>query len=307
MSDGTANFGDGAMRRATALARGFVPARSDHGLSAADQAAAGAVAKASSKLVLYPLDTWKSRRQADPRSSFRGLWTLGGMYRGLVPKVMLYAPYQAVYMAVYTRTRDWLVADSSGRLAGCGPLVFVLAGVSAELAGSVLRLPMEVAKLRLQLGLYRNTWHAAQELVCSPWSIYRNFVPQTLAHDCVYSACSWLVFESCRQQLFYSREMAELAPHESVVLGSLAGAVSAVVTTPLDVLKTRVVGRSPCDGRKIGLSSTAFEILRSEGVAAFWRGALLRVAHLSPSSGLYMFLYEAAKGQIAAWRGLAAH
>uniref|UniRef100_A0A7S0FZG0 Mitochondrial carrier protein n=1 Tax=Pyrodinium bahamense TaxID=73915 RepID=A0A7S0FZG0_9DINO len=174
------------------------------------------------------------------------------------------------------------------------------AGTIAEVVASLVRLPMEVSKLRLQLGVYSSSWHAARELFLRPQHIYGNFVPQTLAHDSVYSACAWLIFETGRQWLFVRRGEAELPASENLALGTLTGALSALVTTPLDVLKTRVVGQVS-DG-PTGLTSlrtAAKELLREEGPWAFWRGASLRVAHLAPSHGLYMLLYEVAKRQIS--------
>mmetsp|Transcript_71477 Transcript_71477/g.204999 ORF Transcript_71477/g.204999 Transcript_71477/m.204999 type:complete len:281 (+) Transcript_71477:252-1094(+) len=128
-------------------------------------------------------------------------------------------------------------------------------------------------------------------------------VPQTLVHDCLFSAVSWLVFESCRQKVFANRGSSELAAHESLVLGATAGAVSALVTTPCDVLRTRIIGREPGDAAAAqGLRATALEMYRREGAAIFWRGCVLRIAHLAPSQGVYMLLYEVAKGRIAGWR-----
>jgi len=161
------------LRISAELAQRFIPAQSDYGLSAMDQSIAGATAKAFTKLALYPLDTWKSRRQAASTLNLRGLWSVAGVYRGVVPKIALYTPYQAVYMATYTRARDILVAEGSPVYGS--NLAFVCAGVSAEIAGSLVRLPMEVWKLRLQLGVYRSTRHALQDFFRSPWCRRRWF------------------------------------------------------------------------------------------------------------------------------------
>lgn len=301
---------------AAAHTQHFIPVPSDRGLTPLDQSIAGAGAKAATKVLLYPVDTWKSRRQAGDSERFRGLWTIGGMYRGLAPKIVLYTPYQAIYMAVYTRTRDVLLAHVTSN-----PCVaFALAGVVAEVSGSMVRLPMEVAKLRMQLGIYHSSWHAMRDFARQPSTVFGNFVPQTLVHDCTYSALSWVVFEGGRQQLFRRNESHHLQPHESLLLGTLAGAVTGAATTPLDVVKTRIVGSptrpapddlagAACGATRSGGSgsgsfcATSAHIWRHEGPMAFWNGCSLRVAHLAPSTGLYFLLYEAAKVQIACWRG----
>jgi len=169
------------LRISVELAQRFIPAQSDYGLSAMDQSIAGATAKASTKLALYPLDTWKSRRQAASTLNLRGLWSVAGVYRGVVPKIVLYTPYQAVYMATYTRARDILVAEGSPVYGS--NLAFVCAGVSAEIAGSLVCLPTEVWKLRLQLGVYKSTRHAMQDFFRNPWNVYGNFVLKRCAAD----------------------------------------------------------------------------------------------------------------------------
>eukprot|EP00442_Polarella_glacialis_P054124 CAMPEP_0115068634 /NCGR_PEP_ID=MMETSP0227-20121206/12088_1 /TAXON_ID=89957 /ORGANISM="Polarella glacialis, Strain CCMP 1383" /LENGTH=332 /DNA_ID=CAMNT_0002454901 /DNA_START=50 /DNA_END=1045 /DNA_ORIENTATION=+ len=288
---------------------GFIEPRSDAVLSPAEQSIAASIAKCATKLVLYPLDTLKSRSQASTRgglNEFRHLSSLTGIYRGLAPKLLLYTPYQAVYMAVYVQAREQLLAGPSP-FGPSSPLTFVAAGVTAEVTASAIRLPMEVAKLRLQLGIYQSSWHAFKDFAQNPRRLYGgNFVPQTLVHDCAYSACAWTIFEYSRQWIFARRGSSELPAHESLALGAFTGGLTALVTNPMDVLKTRIIGRRPDDRfPPPGLLDTARGILREEGALAFWRGAGFRVAHLAPSHGLYMLLYEVAKLQLATWRTLA--
>jgi len=225
--------------------------------------------------------------------------TVSGIFRGVVPKITLYTPYQAIYMGTYTEVRDVLVARGLGGVLGT-TTSFAIAGVAAEIAGATIRLPMEVAKLRLQLGVYSSTMHAVKELVGRPSQFYGNFVQQTLMHDCVYSATSWLMYETCRQQIFATRGVGELAVHENVLLGAVTGAACAFVTTPLDVLNTRVTAPSV----RPQIRAVALQIARQEGMLAFFSGWTYRVAHLAPCSALYFCLYEVAKMQLARWKGV---
>ncbi|CAK8996963.1 unnamed protein product [Durusdinium trenchii] len=276
----------------------FVTPASDVRLSATQQALAGSTAKGATKLILYPLDTFKSRRQArrfGELQEFRHLQTLRGVYRGIVPKLLLYSPYQAVYMSAYITARDHLLQGPLGDSVA----TFAVAGAVAEVAGSAIRLPMEVAKLRLQLGAYSNSFQAFKDILMNPWRLTRGFVPQTIMHDCSYSACGWLFFESGRQWLYSLRGSSNLPVYENLLLGFAAGTLTSLVTNPFDVIKTRIIGSS--SETPPGILSTAKSIWRFEGLGAFWQGASLRVLHLAPSHGLYMLLYEVIKLQIAAF------
>lgn len=154
----------------TTSQRGFVTPNSDAKLTASDQAVAGSLAKAATKLALYPLDTWKSRKQArrfGETAEFRHLRTLTGVYRGVVPKLLLYSLYQAVYMSAYISARDALSKGPAPF--GDSGLTFVTAAVVAEVAGSVIRLPME-AGIRVYRGgeAPAAAWCLPQQLPCLP-------------------------------------------------------------------------------------------------------------------------------------------
>lgn len=263
----------------------------DAGLSLQRHSLAGALAAALTKALVYPLDTWKSRMQRSSGSA-ASVWAVRGIYRGFLLKIILYSPYQALYMAAYTRTRDVLIGimpkqNSAG--------IYMVAGVTAEITASIIRLPMEVMKVRCQTGVYQSSWQAVNSLLSNPGSFYRLLLPQTFLHDCPFSACSWLVFESLRQQLLLGREEAVLSVHENLLIGCAAGGLTAFITTPTDVLKTRIVTRQPGDLEYQNIRSSARTILHKEGVSGFWRGWALRVAHIAPSHGLYMLILEAIK------------
>ncbi|CAK9110928.1 Probable S-adenosylmethionine carrier 2 [Durusdinium trenchii] len=174
-------------------------------------------------------------------------------------------------MSAYITARDHLLQGPLGDSVA----TFAVAGAVAEVAGSAIRLPMEVAKLRLQLGAYSNSFQAFKDILMNPWRLTRGFVPQTIMHDCSYSACGWLFFESGRQWLYSLRGSSNLPVYENLLLGFAAGTLTSLVTNPFDVIKTRIIGSS--SETPPGILSTAKSIWRFEGLGAFWQGASLRL------------------------------
>lgn len=75
---------------------------------------------------------------------------------------------------------------------------------------------------------------------------------------------------------------------ESAVFGSLAGAVAAGVTTPLDVLKTRMMLARD----KRPMMVLAGEIVRESGVVAFFRGMGPRVLWISAGGAVFLGSYQ---------------
>ncbi|XAR49656.1 hypothetical protein NMG60_11032922 [Bertholletia excelsa] len=92
-----------------------------------------------------------------------------------------------------------------------------------------------------------------------------------------------------------------LEPIQSVYCGALAGAISASVTTPLDVVKTRLM--TQVHGEAInkvatvmysGVSATVKQILKEEGWVGLSRGMGPRVLHKACSSAIGYFAFETA-------------
>ena len=68
--------------------------------------------------------------------------------------------------------------------------------------------------------------------------------------------------------------------------------MAAVVTTPVDVVKTRVMLRAGEEGRRGSGWAVEREVWAKEGVRGLWRGGALRGVWTAVGSGLYLGVYE---------------
>eukprot|EP00668_Euglena_longa_P003949 GGOE01004630.1.p1 GENE.GGOE01004630.1~~GGOE01004630.1.p1 ORF type:complete len:314 (+),score=85.57 GGOE01004630.1:27-944(+) len=256
---------------------------------------AAGVANVAAKLLLHPLDTLKARLQAHPNGdlkAFRALWTVRGLYRGLLPKLALSTPYQTLYMCTYRRVRD-------SAMPSLGPTgAYLVGAVAAEVVASVIRIPMQVAKLRLQVDVHRTASAAGREFLSNPRGSYSFFGIQTLLHDIPYSAIQWLAYENLRQRLFHGKDKSSLTPGEGVLCGSLAGATAAVATNPMEVVKTRIITQNPIESASGKLNRCVQRIYATEGLRGFYRGLGSRVLWISSSMGAYFGLFEVVKAQM---------
>ena len=80
----------------------------------------------------------------------------------------------------------------------------------------------------------------------------------------------------------------EVSAPESALYGSMAGAVAAGITTPLDVLKTRVM----LSAQKESVPSIVRSILRDHGVRPFFAGIGPRVAWISAGGAIFLGSYQ---------------
>lgn len=87
----------------------------------------------------------------------------------------------------------------------------------------------------------------------------------------------------------------KLDPVQAGLCGSLAGGLAAAVTTPLDVVKTRLMlSTSTSNQRRLGIVATATQICTKEGPKAFFKGIVPRVTWISIGGSIFLGVYEAA-------------
>lgn len=98
----------------------------------------------------------------------------------------------------------------------------------------------------------------------------------------------------------------DLPSTDAAVCGSIAGAIAAAITTPLDVAKTRIM-LSTKSALHSGYSSTlptVARVFREEGVAALFSGVTPRVLWIGFGGavflGVYDFSLKLQRGQAAA-------
>ncbi|SPO23380.1 related to PET8 protein, member of the mitochondrial carrier (MCF) family [Ustilago trichophora] len=118
-----------------------------------DTVVAGAVAAFTVDLLIYPLDTLKTRLQAPDYAtrfpSGRGLY--GGLYQGVGSVIIATLPAAGLFFTTYEETKS-VLASSSSPLANAPPaLSHMLASSTAELVSCLVLTPAEIIKQRAQV------------------------------------------------------------------------------------------------------------------------------------------------------------
>lgn len=90
-------------------------------------------------------------------------------------------------------------------------------------------------------------------------------------------------------------EMSRIA----AVAAGVSGGVAAWVTTPVDVVKTRVMLSAMRTGRATGAGGVLRGILREEGARELFRGGGVRLVWTAAGSGMYLAIYEG----VVTWSG----
>ena len=124
----------------------------------------------------------------------------------------------------------------------------------------------------------------------------------TISRDVPWNALSFMFFAQAKGAF---KNLLGRVPstEENLVLGALSGMTAAIIMTPVDVVKTRLM----TGGATTGIVGTFSAILKDEGAATLMKGVVPRVLFLAPLAALTLSLYEAFAKQLVANRlGVAA-
>uniref|UniRef100_A0A061SHI5 Solute carrier family 25 (Mitochondrial S-adenosylmethionine transporter), member 26 n=1 Tax=Tetraselmis sp. GSL018 TaxID=582737 RepID=A0A061SHI5_9CHLO len=257
--------------------------------------AAGATAGSSVEAALYPIDTIKTRLQAMRQGGgIRALisgTTFSSLYAGVWGNLAGVIPATAIFMAVYEplkrATAEW-APEKKGTLA---PLV---AGAGAGIAASIVRVPTEVVKQRMQIGQYSSAVNAIGSIMRTEgirgmYAGYGSF----LLRDLPFDAIEFLAYEQLKEG-YSAMVKREVTSPEVSVIGAGAGAVTGLVTTPLDVMKTRLMTQGTQREYK-NLVDCATKILQQEGPSAFLKGWQPRVVWIGIGGSVFFTALEIAR------------
>uniref|UniRef100_A0AAR2L976 EF-hand domain-containing protein n=1 Tax=Pygocentrus nattereri TaxID=42514 RepID=A0AAR2L976_PYGNA len=107
------------------------------------------------------------------------------------------------------------------------------------------------------------------------------------------SAIKFMAYEQIKWLIRGCKDGGSLRVQERFIAGSLAGATAQTIIYPMEVLKTRLTLRKT--GQYSGMVDCARQILRKEGVRAFYRGYVPNTLGIIPYAGIDLAVYETLK------------
>ncbi|KAL3315586.1 Calcium-binding mitochondrial carrier protein Aralar1 [Cichlidogyrus casuarinus] len=270
--------------------------------------ALGAIAGSIGATAVYPIDLVKTRMQNQRTGSATGelmykssmdcfrkvikFEGLTGLYRGLAPQLVGVAPEKAIKLTVNDAIKDLFASRNPKQDI---PLwAEIIAGGSAGASQVVFTNPLEIVKIRLQVaGELASTkrisaLHVIRDL--GFFGLYKGSRACFL-RDIPFSAIYFPAYTHLKASM--ADEHGYNSPVTLLASATLAGAPAASLTTPADVIKTRlqVIARQG-QTSYTGVFDAAKKIYQEEGGRAFWKGAPARVLRSSPQFGVTLLVYE---------------
>ncbi|KAK6621704.1 hypothetical protein RUM44_001511 [Polyplax serrata] len=253
---------------------------------------AGGIAGVTVDITLYPLDTIKTRLQS--RVGFAASGGFRGIYKGVVPVLLCSAPLSALFFATYNTFVNLLRSENTS----LNPVVYVVSATASEVITSVFRVPLEVVKQRKQTSDTKSTYIIKKTLEREGWlGLYRGFW-STLLREIPFAAIQYPLWEMMIQQFILLQNGRELTALETAYCGAAAGAIAAVVTTPMDVIKTRIMleEKDRIDKMKKHLNyNIVREVIFQRGITGLFAGVIPRVLWITLGGFLYFGAYEKSK------------
>ncbi|DAA17096.1 TPA: S-adenosylmethionine mitochondrial carrier protein [Bos taurus] len=249
---------------------------------------AGGVAGVSVDLILFPLDTIKTRLQSP-----QGFYKAGGfygVYAGVPSTAIGSFPNAAAFFVTYEYVKWILHTDSSSYLM---PVTHMLAASVGEVVACLIRVPSEVVKQRAQVSVSSGTFHIFSNILCQEGiqGLYRGY-KSTVLREIPFSLVQFPLWESLKA-LWSWRQDRVVDSWQAAVCGAFAGGFAAAVTTPLDVAKTRIMlakaGSSTASGN---ILSALHAVWRTQGLSGLFAGVFPRMAAISLGGFIFLGVYD---------------
>eukprot|EP00753_Platysulcus_tardus_P009040 PLAT1777.3.p2 GENE.PLAT1777.3~~PLAT1777.3.p2 ORF type:complete len:281 (-),score=144.15 PLAT1777.3:71-913(-) len=253
---------------------------------------AGGAAGASVDFVLFPLDTIKTRLQARGAS----VKPSGSFYKGLASAMAGSFPAAATFWWSYETSKAMLTEALGDSHPALLPVTHMASATVAEVATCLVRNPFEVVKQQMQVGMHGSGTMAAVRTIMAKEGIsglYAGYMT-TIAREIPFDMLQFTLYEAFKARMIESKGGEDLVLWENSMVGSLAGGISAAVTTPLDVVKTRLMtqGGLPEAERYAGFRDAMRRIAAEEGVATLFSGITPRVMWISLGGAIFFGVFE---------------
>eukprot|EP01018_Ginkgo_biloba_P035073 Gb_34130 [translate_table: standard] len=226
---------------------------------------------------------------------------LGGLWRGTGAALLREASYSSIRMGAYEPFKRALGGDEPEHT----PLwIKVSAGSAAGIVGSAVANPTDIVIVRMQASShgaatewkYNGPFHAFASIVKTEGitGLYRGIGP-TVQRAGILNAAQVPSYDHAKHIILNAGLLQEgVACH--LVSSMIAGFVTAIVISPVDLVRTRIMQQAVQEDGQGALYSSSFDCLkktvRSEGVLGLYKGFVPVWLRISPHTIVTFFVFE---------------
>lgn len=255
----------------------------------------------ASTLVMHPVDTVKTRMQIKQQNDNDdegedSEYNILSLYEGLYGNILKEGPPSALYLGIYESVKYYLYNQFGFdyRL-----LIYLTAGAAGEMCGSIVRAPAEAIKSTVQSGLSSSAVDAAYQLFGTPES-RKNVIrawSSSVWRDVPFGAIQLAIFELTKTYILNSPDIDfdSSTLLSEAIIGAFAGGWGALLTTPFDIITTRIITQS-VDDEPLGVWEMMNQVYKEgvdsgEGLRVFFVGWEARVGYWAPAISIFLTCY----------------
>jgi solute carrier family 25 S-adenosylmethionine transporter 26 len=200
------------------------------------------------------------------------------------------------------------------------PVVHAAASSIAELVSCAILTPAEVIKQNAQMvqtekqptstARVNTTLETLKKFKRQPSALFQGYTALA-GRNLPFTAIQFPLFEKLKTEIKQQRQRngtwnGTLFEHSAITALSAgtAGSFAAYITTPVDVVKTRVMLEASEDRPRRGTLKAFGELYQEAGIRGLLRGGLLRSVWTMLGSGLYLGVYDFGRVYLAKRRGV---
>ncbi|KAH1499611.1 hypothetical protein LV164_001169 [Aspergillus fumigatus] len=207
------------------------------------------------------------------------------------------------------------------------PIIHAISSSTAEMVACLMMTPAEVLKQNAQVTNVntgkggQNAKSAMTQVIARfkhrPWKLWSGYTA-LVGRNLPFTGLNFPLFELFRSHLvewrkrrkeddaMQTREWGPVVERAALtgMAASMSGMIASVVTTPIDVIKTRMMLSASCHNNDDSNKSTkkkmagwgtlrvGKEIYRNEGIRGLFKGGAIRAAWTAASLSMYLSIYE---------------
>ncbi|KAL1515676.1 hypothetical protein AB1Y20_002293 [Prymnesium parvum] len=264
----------------------------------ATEVLAGCMGGGAKTLALYPLDTITTLREVGVAKQLRQ--PIARYYAGCGVALLGVLPYAVIFHTAFWLCESLLLAAPAYARQIC-------AATCGSIAAALVGVPFECIKHRLQLNVVgfetpRKALAATlrHEGVRGLYSGLSSTLARNIPYNALHFGAFRIVSDFLRRVLYMGVSSRTL----DVIAGAVAGVITAFLTTPIDLINTRlqtqmlnatVVDRTASNFT--GIADAFLRIVKEEGAGSLMNGANARMAQYAHSGIIFFLIYEAVKRQ----------
>ena len=264
----------------------------------------GGLAGTSVDITLFPIDTLKTRLQSP--QGFIKSGGFRGVYNGIGAAAIGSAPGAALFFSVYESLKEIINNNNNKNEGGNGGIDpmwgHMIAASVGEAAACLVRVPTEVIKQNMQtvnnMSLKQTFNHIISQKEANAFAssvfggLYRGY-GITLFREIPFAFIQFPLYERMKFSWAQYQNIDQVSPIHAAICGSISGGLAAAVTTPLDVIKTRLmIGKDRKGIPYHNAVDVTRRVIHQEGWRTLLKGIEPRVMWISIGGFVFFGAYE---------------